>query len=215
MDTVIQSGAPWYLGRATGVVSLVLLTAVVLLGILGNRGVRLPGLPRFATTGLHRNLSLMAVAFLAVHVVSVVVDPFVTIRWIDALVPGTSAYRPWVGLGALALDLIAALVITSLARVRMGRRSWRATHWLAYAAWPAALVHGLGIGTDLGSGWYLALSLCLAGLVAGAAGWRMALADAELPRAARAARLLLATAPVRGPRTGARETHTTTTGHRR
>ncbi len=196
MDSLITSGALWYASRATGVVSLLLLTAVVLLGILGNRGVRLPGLPRFATPELHRSLSLLSVVFLAVHIASVVVDPYVTIGWVETVVPWTGTYRPfWVGLGAVALDLVIALIVTSLVRVRMGRRSWRVIHWLAYAAWPAALAHGLGAGTDLSSGWFLPLVIGLAGMVAGAAGWRLALARSQIPRAAQAATRLRRPAP--------------------
>jgi len=191
MDALLQSGALWYASRATGLVSLLMLTAVVLLGILVNRGRRLPGLPRFAVTGLHRNLSLLSVAFLAVHVVAVVVDPYVAISWAQAVLPWGSDYEPlWVGLGTVALDLILALVITSLGRVRMRARNWRAIHWLAYAAWPVALVHGLGAGTDLRSGWMLWTTVAMAGAVGLAAGWRTALALAEPPRAERAAQLL-------------------------
>ena len=53
----------------------------------------------------------------------------------------------WLGLGALAFDLLVALVVTSLLRRRLGLRAWRAVHWLAYACWPVALVHGWGTGT--------------------------------------------------------------------
>ena len=121
--------ALWYASRATGVVCLLLMTAVVLLGILVTRQGRLPGLPRFAVTGLHRNLSLLAVLFLVVHVVTAILDPFVTIGWVATVVPLASPYRPvWIGLGAVALDLMAALVLTSLARARIGRRAWRAVH---------------------------------------------------------------------------------------
>ena len=80
MNGITQSTALWYASRATGVVSLLLLTGVVLLGILVNRQGRLPGLPRFVVTGLHRNLSLLGVAFVAMHVVTAVLDPYVTIR---------------------------------------------------------------------------------------------------------------------------------------
>lgn len=188
MDSLIQSGALWYASRATGVVSLGLLTAVVLLGILVNRGGRLPGLPRFAVTGLHRNLSLLSVMFLVVHVASVIVDPYVTIGWAQAILPWGSGYQPlWVGMGTVALDLILALVLTSLVRLRMKQRTWRAVHWLAYAAWPVALVHGIGAGTDLRSGWMLWATIAMAGAVGLAAGWRLALAGAELPRAERVA----------------------------
>jgi predicted ferric reductase len=188
----ITSGtALWYASRATGVVALVLLTAVVVLGILVTRRGRLPGLPRFATTSLHRSVSLLAVAFTAVHVVTAIADPYVTIGLAAAVIPFTSPYRPlWIGLGAVSLDIIAALIITSLARARIGRRTWRAVHWLAYASWPVALMHGIGSGTDLHGGLLLALAVLCAAAVVGATGWRIASAAAAPGRAHRAARAL-------------------------
>ena len=137
MTGITHGTALWYASRATGVVTLLLLTAVLLLGILVNRQGRLPGLPSFAVTGLHRNVSLLAVAFLAIHVITAIVDPYVTIGLAAAVLPFVSSYKPfWLGLGAISLDLIAALILTSLARARMSRRAWRGIHWLAYAAWP-------------------------------------------------------------------------------
>ena len=116
--------ALWYTSRATGVVCLLLMTAVVLLGVLVTRQGRLPGLPRFAVTGLHRNLSLLAFLFLAIHVLTAILDPFVTIGLAATVVPLASPYRPvWIGLGAVALDLMAALVLTSLARDRAGQNA--------------------------------------------------------------------------------------------
>ena len=107
MNAITDSTALWYASRATGVVSLLLLTAVVLLGVLVNRQGRLPGLPRFVVTGLHRNLSLLAVVFVAVHVLTAVVDPYVTIRLVAIVIPFISAYKPlWLGLGAISLDLV-------------------------------------------------------------------------------------------------------------
>jgi sulfoxide reductase heme-binding subunit YedZ len=145
MTGITHTTALWYASRATGVVTMLLLTVVILLGILVNRKGRLPGLPRFAVTGLHRNISLLAVAFLVIHVVTAIADPYVTIGLAAAVLPFASAYRPfWLGLGAISLDLIAALVLTSLARARMSRRVWRGVHWLAYAAWPLAVAHSLG-----------------------------------------------------------------------
>jgi methionine sulfoxide reductase heme-binding subunit len=184
---ITSSTALWYASRATGVVALVLLTVVVLLGIMVNRRGRLPGLPRFATTGLHRSMSLLSVAFIAVHVVTAVADPYVTIGIAAAVIPFTSAYEPlWLGLGAISFDMIIALIATSLARARIGRRTWRAVHWLAYACWPVALVHGLGSSTDMRSGWLLALTICCAAAVVAAACWRIASSmaaprPAELP----------------------------------
>ncbi len=113
MTGITHATALWYASRATGVVTLVLLTAVVVLGMTVNRQGRLPGLPRFAVTGLHRNISLLSVVFLAIHVVSAIADPYVTIGLAATVIPFASPYKPlWLGLGALSLDLIAALILT-------------------------------------------------------------------------------------------------------
>jgi predicted ferric reductase len=190
---ITSSTALWYASRATGVVSLVLLTAVVVLGILVNRRGRLPGLPRFATTSMHRNVSLLAVVFLAVHVITAIADPYVTIRIVAAVVPFTSAYKAfWLGLGAVSLDIIIALILTSLARARIGRRTWRAVHWLAYISWPVALLHGLGASPDLHTGGLLALTVLCATAVIGATAWRFISAAASPRPVERAARALAA-----------------------
>ena len=165
--------ALWYLGRATGVVSLALFTIVVALGIVTRSGRPLPGLPRFAVTAVHRSASLLAVTFLGVHVVTLTLDPQSQLRWIDAVLPFGSHFRPlWIGLGALALDLMAALVVTSLLRQRIGRRVWRAIHWTAYAMWPAAMLHTIGSGTDMRNAWMLWFLLACATFVLAMVGWR-------------------------------------------
>jgi sulfoxide reductase heme-binding subunit YedZ len=191
MTGITHGTALWYASRATGVVTMLLLTAVVLLGILVNRQGRLPGLPGFAVTGLHRNVSLLAVAFLAIHVFTAIADPYVTIGLAAAVLPFTSAYKPlWLGLGAISLDLIAALILTSLARARMSRRAWRGIHWLAYAAWPLAVAHSLGSSADARSGLVLwVLAGCVLATVAALA-WRLSRAAREIPRAGRAAATL-------------------------
>ena len=191
MTGITHTTALWYASRATGVVTLLLLTAVLLLGILVNRQGRLPGLPAFAVTGLHRNVSLLAVAFLVVHVITAIVDPYVTIGLAAAVLPFVSSYKPfWLGLGAISLDLIAALILTSLARARMSRRAWRGIHWLAYAAWPLAVVHSLGSSSDARSGLVLAVLAGCVLAVAAALSWRLSRAAREIPRAGRAAATL-------------------------
>jgi len=188
MNAITGSTALWYASRATGVVSLLLLSLVVMLGILVNRQGRLPGLPSFAVTGLHRSLSLLSVLFIGVHVATAVIDPYVSIRLAAVVIPFVSAYEPfWLGLGAVALDLVAALILTSLARAYMSRRTWRGIHWLAYAAWPVALVHGIGSSPDLRGGGLLLVAIGSALAVAVAGLWRVAAAAREVPRAERAA----------------------------
>ena len=144
----------WYVNRGTGVVLLALLTAVTVLGILARRtraGGRLPG---FVVPALHRNCALIAVALLLAHVATAVADEYVDIRWWQAIVPWALSYRPlWLGLGTVASDLVALVVLTSAVRTRIGHRTWRAVHWTSYAAWGLGVVHGLGTGTDGGESW--------------------------------------------------------------
>jgi len=164
----------WFVGRGTGVVMLVLLTVVCVLGIATRRGQPAFTLPHFGVAAVHRNASLWALCLLAVHVATMVIDPYAQIALVDLVVPFPADYRPlWVGLGTLALDLLLALVATSLLRRRIGLRGWRAVHWLAYATWPLAFVHGLQSGTDGRSAWYLGLSVLCGLAITVAVGWRL------------------------------------------
>ncbi len=150
----------WYATRGTGAVTLVLFTLVVMLGILGVRRFETAGWPRFLTTALHENLALTALVLLAVHIVTAVVDPFTALGWLPVLVPFNSYYRTfWLGLGTIAMELFVALIITSLLRDRIGPVVWRTIHWLAYACWPIALLHGIGTGTDARSAWLIAIQV--------------------------------------------------------
>jgi predicted ferric reductase len=175
--TILAAGGPsayWYLTRGTGTVALLLLTATMLLGVAGPVGWSTRYFSRAVAASLHRNLTLLAIVFVCVHVLTTVADGFAPIGLRDALVPFLSPYRPfWLGLGAVAFDLLLALAITSLLRVRLGLRLWRGVHWLAYASWPVALLHSLGTGSDARAGWLELLALASLAVVALAAGWRV------------------------------------------
>ena len=164
----------WYATRAAGLVTLLLLTASVLLGVLTAGRFSSDRWPRFLSVGLHRNISLLVLAVLALHVGTTVLDTYVSIPVTAVFVPFVSAYKTfWLGLGAIALDLLLALLVTSLLRGRLGHRAWRRVHWLAYACWPIGLAHGLGIGTDRDATWVFATTVGCAAAVAGAATWRL------------------------------------------
>jgi methionine sulfoxide reductase heme-binding subunit len=144
----------WFLSRGSGLVLLVLFSAVVVLGAATRTGSAPRRWPRFAVAELHRTLSLFAVALLVLHVVTAILDPFVTIGWAATVLPFASPYRTLaIGLGTLAVDLGGAVLLTSLMRQRLGQRAWRAVHWLAYVAWPVAFLHSLTAGNDLGIWW--------------------------------------------------------------
>jgi len=178
--------ADWYLMRATGIVSLLLLTIVVSLGVATSTRFRPRGMPLYVTTAVHRNASLLAVVFLGAHVISAVVDPDASVQLLAVVVPFTSHWAPfWIGLGALAFDLLAAIVLTSLVRRRIPHRLWRQVHWLAYAAWPLALAHGLGAGTDAGTPWMRIVELACLAAVGFVLCWRVLALDEPSAPAAR------------------------------
>jgi len=165
----------WFATRSTGIAALVLLTASMVLGILTSSRYARPNLPRFVTMGLHRNVSLLVLAFLAMHIVTTVVDSFAPISWTDALLPFAGTYRPfWLGLGALSFDLLIARTVTSLLRARLGYQTWRWIHWTSYACWPIAVMHGLGTGTDTKLPLFLVVTLACVGSVLVALWYRLA-----------------------------------------
>ena len=174
----------WYLSRSTGIVSFVLVTATLCLGIASTqRALASPRWPRFATQGLHRNIALLSLGFLGVHIVTTVLDSFVDISWWAAVVPGVAHYRgTWVALGTIAFDVLVGVTLTSLYRLRMNATLWRRLHYTVYAAWPLAWLHFLKTGTDAAHGRFgLWIAVAAAALVGGAVGARSTLRDEPAP----------------------------------
>ncbi len=164
----------WYITRASGIVTLVLLTLTMVLGLVTTSRARARNWPGFAQQDLHRRISIMAVVFLGIHVLTSIFDTYVHIGWFAVAVPFASPYsRFWVGLGTLALDLMVAVFASSLLRTHLRPGTWRGIHWLAYASWPIALAHTFGLGTDSRERWVIVLGiLCLLAVCASLA-WRV------------------------------------------
>jgi methionine sulfoxide reductase heme-binding subunit len=184
----VSSTSLWYATRATGIMSLVLFTLTMVLGITTTTRARARRWPGFAQQELHRRISMVAVVFLGIHIVTSVLDTYVNISWAAVVVPFTSSYgRFWVGVGAVALDLLLAVFVTSLLRARMRPGVWRAVHWIAYLSWPVALAHAFGMGTDAREGWLIGLGVACVASVAAALAWRLRVASRQVSeRSARA-----------------------------
>ena len=174
-NVVASNSWLWYATRATGVISLVLLTGSVVLGIVVQVRAASQRWPRLVILGVHRNLSLLVLAFLGLHILTAVVDSYAPVGWLSVVVPFASSYRPiWLGFGTVAFDLLIAVTVTSLLRTRISARLWRLVHWAAYACWPSAVIHGLGTGSDAKQPFILGVTVfcVLAVLLAGS--WRLA-----------------------------------------
>jgi methionine sulfoxide reductase heme-binding subunit len=164
----------WYTTRASGIVALMLLSASVVLGLITSARAGTRRWPRFAVSDLHRKVSLLALVFVCIHVLTTVVDTFVPIGWLPALVPLSSHYKTlWVALGTVAFDLLLAVAITSMLRARIRAGTWRAVHWASYLSWPIAVAHGIQMGTDMRFVWAdgLVAVCCIAVMMT--FGWRV------------------------------------------
>jgi sulfoxide reductase heme-binding subunit YedZ len=164
----------WFATRGSGIVSMLLFSGVVVLGILTTMRWHSRGWPRFLSAELHRTISLLSIAFVAAHVVTAILDPFAQLGIASAIIPFASPYRPlWVGLGVISMDLSIALIATSLLKARFGQRAWRVIHWLAYLAWPLAILHTIFSGSDATANWMLAVDVVCIGMVVLALAWRI------------------------------------------
>jgi len=170
----VNSTYLWYATRASGIVALILLTLTMVLGLVTTSRARARNWPGFAQQEFHRRVSIVAVVFLAIHVVTSILDTYVHIGWFAIVVPFSSPYsRFWVGLGTIALDLMVAVFVSSLLRAHLKPATWRGIHWLAYASWPVALAHTFGLGTDSREQWVIVLGALCALAVGLALVWRM------------------------------------------
>jgi sulfoxide reductase heme-binding subunit YedZ len=203
----MNSTSLWYATRASGIVALVLLTLTMVLGLVTTSRSRARGWPGFAQQEIHRRISILAVVFVLIHVLTSILDTYVHIGWFALVVPFASAYSPfWVGLGTIALDLMVAVFVSSLLRGHLRPAVWRGTHWLAYGSWPIALAHTFGLGTDSGEEWVIALSAACVLAVGVSLVWRV-----------RATATRAATAPSPGSQgvpVARRVTTSTRSGHR-
>lgn len=170
----------WYLARATGLVALIAFTVSTALGALTSasptRGTAAALDRRYLQQMAHRSAAVAGLALLLVHATLLVVDSFVDVSVLHALIPFSAGYRPVaVGLGTLAVYYLVAAAVSGAVRGRLAKSSyaaagWRAVHFFAYAGWGLSMAHGILAGTDTGRGWttaiYVACGLTVAIAVA-------------------------------------------------
>jgi methionine sulfoxide reductase heme-binding subunit len=149
-----SSPAIWYAARASGVAAYVVLSIVVSLGLALGGKAQNRRWPRFSVEEIHRFGGLLVGSLIGVHVLAIAADSFLPFSLTQLLVPFTSTYRPlWTGLGIAAAEILVALAITNHYRRRLPYGFWRRAHYLNFAVWGFAALHGLMAGTDRGAPW--------------------------------------------------------------
>lgn len=170
----MSSEALWAYGRSSGLVSLLLFTLVAVLGIVATSGRPVLGLSRTTLTRVHRSSALLALLFLAVHVLTLTLDSYALLHVADWFLPfraerDTFAY----GLGTVAADLVLVTALSGILRRWLPGRVFRWLHAAAYVSFGFGWFHSLRSATDGPEGWYIAV-LAVSGLSVVAAGlWRI------------------------------------------
>jgi methionine sulfoxide reductase heme-binding subunit len=170
-----SSPIDWYTARAAGLTAYLLVSGVVLLGLTMAAKKPFARWPRFTVEDVHRFGGLLVGSFVVIHVVTVAIDSWLPFSLQSIVVPFISRYRPiWVGLGIAAAELLVALAVTNHYRRRLPYAFWRRAHYLNFAVWSAATVHGLGSGTDRSAPWALGMYAAAVSTVSAAIVWRAA-----------------------------------------
>jgi predicted ferric reductase len=161
----MRSHAWWYTARAGGIVAWALAALAVIGGLqLSTRLVRRPA-PAWMLD-VHRFLGGLSVAFLGIHLIGLAADDFIGYGPTDFLVPFASSYKPGaVALGVVAMYLLVAVEVTSLAMRRIPRRTWHAIHLSSFVVFVTGTIHGLTAGTDRHNAAFQWACLLTAGLV--------------------------------------------------
>jgi DMSO/TMAO reductase YedYZ heme-binding membrane subunit len=142
----------WYTARASGLVAWTLLTASVVWGLCLSTRLRPLGARANWMLDLHRFLGGLATLFVGVHIASIMSDSYVHFTATDVLVPFAASWHPerivW---GVVALYLLLAVELTSLARKKLPPKLWRTVHMLSLPLFATATVHFVATGTDAGA----------------------------------------------------------------
>lgn len=170
----------WILARTTGLMAYVLLTLTVLAGLVIKTRPFGRALNSAAVTDTHRFLSLLALGTIGLHGLALTLDRTVRIGLAALILPGLAPYRPLAtGLGVVAAELAALIVVSFPLRRRIGVRMWRRLHWATYLVFALGTAHGLAAGTDSARPWTLALYLGAVFAVAAATAWRALVAPTK------------------------------------
>ena len=162
----------WLIARATGLLAVALVSATIVAGLV-LKGHPLVMLRPAGVPDVHRFLSLLALMAVALHGVALVLDSTVEVTPQALVVPGLVPYRPlWTAVGVVAAELMLLVHLSFRYRKRIGVRNWRRLHWVTYAIFAGAALHGLLAGTDSDRPWALSAYVLIVGTVVGLTAWR-------------------------------------------
>lgn len=142
------SSWPWYITRAAGITSLILLSMLVLLGLGITTGVVYRIMGPIPAWTYHRLIGIALVFSIATHLIALLFEKFINFNISEILIPFTSTYKPlFVGLGGLAFYAYLLVIITSIWFIKK-YKSWRLLHYLSFVMFTLIIFHSFYTGTD-------------------------------------------------------------------
>ena len=156
----------WYVTRAAAISAYVTLSSTVILGL----GRSLSRTARLRTPWTldeaHQFLAVLTAGFVALHLLSLVLDPLLPFPLLNLVVPVDEPYRPLaVDLGVLGLYAVVVVLLSSWLRRRIAYARWRMLHYTSFVAFVLVTAHGIFAGSDTGETWMHFVYLGAAGAV--------------------------------------------------
>ncbi len=139
----------WYLSRVAGLTGYLLLFLSVCLGVSIHTRFLEWLLKGWQNFDLHQFTSLLGLGFVVLHIFSLLGDHYVGLTLQQLLVPFAASYQPvWLAVGTIAFYLLVIVTVSFYVRSFIGQKTWRALHFVTFAIFFMALLHGLFAGSD-------------------------------------------------------------------
>lgn len=140
----------WYFSRGLAIMAYFLMWISVVWGLLMTTRLSRIWPGQVTTADLHKFISILSLAFAALHGLILVGDQYLNISLAQVFIPfSMQSYRPgWVALGQISMYFLALIVVSFYVRQAIGQKMWRLVHTLSFLTFFAVLIHGLAAGSD-------------------------------------------------------------------
>src|SRR5512140_1689 len=139
----------WYVTRAAGLTSYILLWLSMVWGRATASKILAPTVEGTYSYDFHEFLSLLGLGFVLLHVVVLLLDKYLPFNVWQVLIPFVDSYRPiWVGLGVIGFYIFLLVTVTFYMRQSIRTQAFRSIHMLSLLGYLGATLHGLFAGTD-------------------------------------------------------------------
>ena len=167
----------WYIIRGAGFVAAALVILLMLSGIGQVTGITYRFIEPIKAWAIHKDMALALLASVAIHVIFIFFDHFVSFTIPQLTIPFLSHVNNGTGFAGFALGSLAVtfgifatygiiiIIASSLGWIDKHKSIWRNLHYFSYVVIVLVFLHGLYSGTDLRYGTFRAAWVAMGGIV--------------------------------------------------